>query len=117
MVSLFHELDCKELSVLMVAESMCQAYFLHQKSDLKEHMKSVHEGKKPFLCIERAYVTFKWVFCVKLSQQIVHSNVFSFLHELDCKESSVLMVAESMCQAYFLHELNPCVLALHRNLT
>ena len=60
---------------------------------------------------------FNWVFCVKLSQQIVHSNVFFILHELDCKEFSVLMVAESMCQAYFLHELNPCVLALHRNLT
>ena len=43
-------------------------------------------------------------------QQIVHSNVF-ILHELDCKELSVLMVAESMRQAYFLHELIPCVLA------
>ena len=49
-------------------------------------------------------------------QQIVHSNVF-ILHELDCKELSVLMVAESICQAYFLHELIPCVLALHRNPT
>ena len=49
-------------------------------------------------------------------QQKVHANVF-ILHELDCKDLSVVMVAESICQADFLHELIPCVLALHRNLT
>ena len=53
------------LSVLMVAESMCQAYFLHElipfvlalhKTQLE---KSVHEGKKLFLSIVIFYVSFQ----------------------------------------------------------
>ena len=94
---------------------MCSSFA--QKPDLKEHMKSVHEGKKPFLCIEIFYVSFQLGILCKAITTNSALKCFFILHELDCKEFSVLMVAESMCQAYFLHELNPCVLALHRNLT
>ena len=58
------------------SDSMCSSFT--QKPDLKEHMESVHEGKKPFLCIEifLSMCPFNWVFCVKLAPQIVHPNGF-----------------------------------------
>ena len=52
----------------MVAESMCQAYFLHElipcvlalhKTQLEKNMESVHEGKKLFLCIVIFYASFQ----------------------------------------------------------
>jgi hypothetical protein len=94
------------------------------ETSLKKHVESAHEGKKSFKCdicdaTENQFEATCWISSWRketFKQQIVHSNVF-ILHELDCKELSVLMVAESMRQAYFLHELIPCVLALHRNPT
>ena len=105
------ELDCKELSVLMVAESICQAYFLHE---LIPCVLALHRNptwrntwnlfmKERSLFYELKYFMcpFNWVFCVNLLQQIVDSKVFFILHELDCKELSELK--------YFMCPFN-CVL-------
>ena len=58
-------------------DSMCSIFT--QKSDLKKHTESVHEGKKPFLCTETflSMCPFNWVFCLKLNPRV---GLISFMN-------------------------------------
>ena len=65
------------------------------------------------------YISFQLGICVKIAPQIVHSNAFfSPWTESMCHLMNLFLQNKSLAlMAYFLHELIPNVLSLHRNLT